>query len=270
MRAEATVEELREALGGPLPEGPTPTRRGRPRARRGCRAGRRRDPERPLLRLRDRRRRAGGARGRLAHVDVGPERGPVRRRAFGGGRRGGRRRGWLAELLGLPEGVSGAFVTGCQMAHVTALAAARHAVLERVGWDVAARRASSARRRSACSRARERHVDVRPRAAAARPRARVLFARSRADDQGADARGRAARALDERDGADDRLRAGRRVNTGAFDPLDGDRRRCEAAGAWLHVDGAFGLWAAAVARASPPHRRGRARRLVGDRRATSG
>ncbi len=46
-------------------------------------------------------------------------------------------RGWLAELLGLPLGVSGAFVTGCQMAHVTALAAARHHVLAQAGWDVA-------------------------------------------------------------------------------------------------------------------------------------
>src|ERR1700683_2176668 len=43
---------------------------------------------------------------------------------------------WTAELLGLPDGVSFAFVTGCQMAHVTALAAARHSVLARTGWDV--------------------------------------------------------------------------------------------------------------------------------------
>src|SRR5205814_3859929 len=43
---------------------------------------------------------------------------------------------WLAELLGLPADVSFGFVTGCQMAHVTALAAARFHVLERVGWDV--------------------------------------------------------------------------------------------------------------------------------------
>ncbi len=43
---------------------------------------------------------------------------------------------WLAELLGIPEGASFAFVTGCQMAHVTCLAAARHAVLERAGWIV--------------------------------------------------------------------------------------------------------------------------------------
>src|ERR1039458_5800861 len=43
---------------------------------------------------------------------------------------------WTAELLGLPDGVSFGFVTGCQMAHVTALAAARHTVFARVGWDV--------------------------------------------------------------------------------------------------------------------------------------
>ena len=43
---------------------------------------------------------------------------------------------WLRELLSLPEGVSAGFVTGCQMAHVTALAAARHHVLQRAGWDV--------------------------------------------------------------------------------------------------------------------------------------
>src|SRR3954454_24005992 len=46
--------------------------------------------------------------------------------------------GWLTELLGLPRDVSVAYVTGCQMAHVTALAAARHHVLAQVGWDVAA------------------------------------------------------------------------------------------------------------------------------------
>ncbi len=46
---------------------------------------------------------------------------------------------WLKELLSIPVSASFAFVTGCQMAHVTCLAAARHAVLERRGWDVGAR-----------------------------------------------------------------------------------------------------------------------------------
>src|SRR5262245_21299846 len=44
--------------------------------------------------------------------------------------------GWLQPLLGLPEGSGGAFVTGAQMANFTCLAAARHAVLDRVGWNV--------------------------------------------------------------------------------------------------------------------------------------
>src|SRR3954447_26822473 len=44
--------------------------------------------------------------------------------------------GWARELLGLPEGLSHGFTTGCQMAHVTGLAVARHAVLARAGWDV--------------------------------------------------------------------------------------------------------------------------------------
>jgi len=43
---------------------------------------------------------------------------------------------WLKDLLGIPASASFSFVTGCQMAHVTGLAAARHAVLERAGWDV--------------------------------------------------------------------------------------------------------------------------------------
>ena len=43
---------------------------------------------------------------------------------------------WLKELLGIPASASFSFVTGCQMAHATCFAAARHAVLERVGWDV--------------------------------------------------------------------------------------------------------------------------------------
>jgi Pyridoxal-dependent decarboxylase conserved domain len=61
--------------------------------------------------------------------------------------------GWLKELLGLPAHASFAFVTGCQMAHATALLAARHHVLEQVGYDVEGT-ASPARRRSPSSRVR--------------------------------------------------------------------------------------------------------------------
>jgi len=54
---------------------------------------------------------------------------------------------WLVALLGLPAGTSVGFTTGCQMAHVTCLAAARHAVLERAGWDVEANGLTGAPRR---------------------------------------------------------------------------------------------------------------------------
>ena len=53
---------------------------------------------------------------------------------------------WLKDLLGLPPAASFALTTGCQMAHVTALAAARHAVLEQRGWDVRERGLAGARR----------------------------------------------------------------------------------------------------------------------------
>jgi glutamate/tyrosine decarboxylase-like PLP-dependent enzyme len=60
---------------------------------------------------------------------------------------------WLAALLGLPETASFAFVTGCQMAHVTCLAAARHSLYRRAGWDLPQRGLAGARRRSASSSA---------------------------------------------------------------------------------------------------------------------
>src|SRR3954469_4342787 len=148
-------------------------------------------------------------------------------------------RRWLAELLGLPADVSVAFVTGCQMAHVTALAAARHHVLAQAGVDLARdglaaappiRVVAGAKRHATLDRALRflgigsAQIDVLP-----------------ADDQGrmdvADLR------------IDDRptivcAQAGE-VNTGAFDDLDAAADAVAGTGAWLHVDGAFGLWAAA-------------------------
>jgi glutamate/tyrosine decarboxylase-like PLP-dependent enzyme len=148
-------------------------------------------------------------------------------------------RGWLAELLGLPAHVSAAFVTGCQMAHVTALAAARHHVLARVGWDVAADGlAGSPPIRVAVGE--KRHVTV--------DRALRLLGigASSIDVVPADDQGR-MRVADLTLGEGPTIvcaQAGE-VNTGAFDPLDELADRAAEAGAWLHVDGAFGLWAAA-------------------------
>jgi glutamate/tyrosine decarboxylase-like PLP-dependent enzyme len=147
---------------------------------------------------------------------------------------------WLAELLGLPAGVSSAFVTGTQMAHVTALAAARFEVLRRTGWDVNARGlAGSPPIRVVVGE--ERHVTV----------DRALRLLGIGADQlvvvPADGQGRIrADALPGLAGGPTILcaQAGN-VNTGAFDPLPVLADAAAESGAWLHVDGAFGLWAAA-------------------------
>jgi glutamate/tyrosine decarboxylase-like PLP-dependent enzyme len=152
-------------------------------------------------------------------------------------------RGWLAELLGLPEDVSVAYVTGCQMAHVTALAAARHHVLAQAGWDVAAQGLAGGPPIRVVVGAK-RHVTV-DRALRLLGIGASSIVPVAADDQGR-MRVDALRA---------ELAAGRgptivcgqagEVNTGAFDPLDEIADAAAEAGAWLHVDGAFGLWAAA-------------------------
>ena len=146
---------------------------------------------------------------------------------------------WLAELLRLPAGVSSAFVTGTQMAHVTALAAARFEVLRRTGWDVNERGLAGSPPIRVVVGA-ERHVTV--------DRALRLLGIGGAQlvVVPADGQGRIrAEALPELGGAPTILcaQAGN-VNTGAFDPLPQLADAATDAGAWLHVDGAFGLWAA--------------------------
>jgi len=153
---------------------------------------------------------------------------------------------WLRELLGLPNGVSAGFVTGCQMAHVTALAAARHHQLERAGWDLARGGLQGAPRIRIFVGA-ERHVTV--------DRAfRFLgLGAEQIEVVAADGQGRmrpdALRAT--LAGATGPIivcaQAGN-VNTGSFDPLEEIADAAQAAGAWLHVDGAFGLWVAASPR----------------------
>ena len=147
-------------------------------------------------------------------------------------------RGWLAELLGLPSGVSGAFVTGCQMAHVTALAAARHHVLAQAGWDVA-RDGLAGSPPIQVVVGEKRHVTI--------DRAlRLLGIGSSslvvvpADDQGR------MRVDELRLTAAPTIVCGQagEVNTGAFDDFNAIADACAETGAWFHVDGAFGLWAA--------------------------
>lgn len=150
-------------------------------------------------------------------------------------------RQWLLELLGLPAGASLGFVTGTQMAHVTGLAAARLHVLEQVGWDVGRDGLTGAPRVTVLRGARG-HVTV--------DRALRLLGLGtptlvESDSQGRMVVGALAQALAASSGPTIVCAQLGEVNTGAMDPLAAIADLCERAGAWLHVDGAFGLWAAA-------------------------
>jgi glutamate/tyrosine decarboxylase-like PLP-dependent enzyme len=156
---------------------------------------------------------------------------------------------WLKEVLGIPLTASFGLTTGCQMAHVTALAAARHRLLSERGWDVETRGLFGA------------------------PPIRVLTGEHRHESLlralrflglGTESVRTVSRSEDgvlnvdslrvELDACEDApvvvvLQAGD-LNAGTFDPFS---RACDVArerGAWVHVDGAFGLWA----QASPSHR----------------
>jgi glutamate/tyrosine decarboxylase-like PLP-dependent enzyme len=156
--------------------------------------------------------------------------------------------GWLKELLGLPAHASFGTVTGSQMAHTTCLAAARHHVLAELAWNVEERGLQGAPPLRLFAGA-HRHVTI-DRAA------RLLGLGTEAiREVPVDAAGRMeppalAAALAAGHGpAIVCLQAGD-VNAGAFDLFDPLCEIAHAAGAWVHVDGAFGLWAAA----SPSHR----------------
>ena len=152
---------------------------------------------------------------------------------------------WLKDLLGIPRSASFAFVSGCQMAHVTCLAAARHALLEERGWDVERRglcgapalRVLASNRHGSVERAVRLlgiggdHVvdlelnenaqitpEVLDAALAAAPDAPTIVV----------------------------LQAGD-LNSGSFDDYRAVIPVAKRYGAWVHVDGAFGLWAGASA-----------------------
>jgi glutamate/tyrosine decarboxylase-like PLP-dependent enzyme len=238
-----SAAELREALGGPLPDGPT-------------------DPEEVVEAL------AAAADGGIVAMPSGRYFGFV----IGGGlpaalaadwltsawdQNAGLYVGgpaasvveqvvheWVCDLLGLPEHASLGLVTGTQMGSVTALAAARFRVLERSGWDVARDGLAGGPDIRVLVGA-QRHVTI--------DRALRLLGLGAPEVVGADAQGRLDVAA-----LRDALREGDRptivcaqageVNTGAFDPFDEIADATAEHSAWLHVDGAFGLWAAASPR----------------------
>ena len=145
---------------------------------------------------------------------------------------------WLLELLGLPAHASFGFVTGGQMANFTGLAAARHHVLKRVGWDVEHDGLNGAPRiRVVVGEKRHGTID----------RAlRMLGLGAPTDVVPVDSNGRMlAEHLRLTDEPTIVCAQAGEVNTGAFDPFDAIAdARDAAANAWIHVDGAFGLWAA--------------------------
>jgi glutamate/tyrosine decarboxylase-like PLP-dependent enzyme len=151
---------------------------------------------------------------------------------------------WLKSLFGLPEQASFAFVTGCQMAHVTCLAAARHQILERAGWDVERDGLSGAPPIRILT-STEQHATV-PRAARLLGLGTGCIDTLPCDDEGrlrADAIEAALKARADKPTIVV-LQAGD-LNRGAFDDFRTLIPIAHQQGAWVHIDGAFGLWCAA-------------------------
>ena len=154
---------------------------------------------------------------------------------------------WIKELLGLPAAASFAFVTGCQAAHTVCLAAARNALLGRLGWDVEQRGLFAAPPVRILTSS-ERHGTV-------KRAVRLLgLGLDQIHDLPADDQGRLTPSVLEQALARDAdapaiviLQAGD-INIGAYDPFAELIPIARRHRAWVHVDGAFGLWAAASPR----------------------
>ncbi len=147
--------------------------------------------------------------------------------------------GWLLDLFGLSPDCAGAFVTGATVANFTALAAARHAVLAHAGWNVEADGLFGAPPVTVVV-GEEAHVSL------FKALGMLGFGRNRVLRVPVDGQGRMRfDRLPELSGpAIICVQAGN-VNSGAFDPISEICGRAHQMGAWVHVDGAFGLWAAA-------------------------
>jgi glutamate/tyrosine decarboxylase-like PLP-dependent enzyme len=147
--------------------------------------------------------------------------------------------GWAGEVLGLPSEAYGAFVTGTSMGNFTGLAAARHAVLSKMGWDVEARGLFGAPEVTVIVGA-EVHITL------IRALGLLGLGRDRVVTVPVDGQGRMRPdALPPLNGPTIVCLQAGNVNTGAFDPAGEICAIAHEAGAWVHVDGAFGLWAAA-------------------------
>jgi glutamate/tyrosine decarboxylase-like PLP-dependent enzyme len=151
--------------------------------------------------------------------------------------------GWIREIVGLPPSWNGGFVTGCQMANFTGIVAARHRLLKQAGWDVEADGLIGAPPVEVIV-GDEAHYTIFMALRLAGFGA-VTPVRVPTDGQGRMRADALASILRARSGPCLVCAQAGNVNTGAFDPIADIADAVKSRGAWLHVDGAFGLWAAA-------------------------
>lgn len=146
---------------------------------------------------------------------------------------------WLAELLGLPSGTAAGFVSGTSTATACGLAAGRNEILSRLGWDVNSKGLFGAPSFRVVI-GEEAHASV------FKALAFLGLGKDRVEKVPVDDQGRMlANKMPELDEHTLVIVQAGNVNSGAFDPMDEICSRARQAGAWVHVDGAFGLWAAA-------------------------
>lgn len=149
---------------------------------------------------------------------------------------------WLVDLLGLPQGTAAGFVSGSATAITCGLAAARDTLLARQGWDV---------KRQGLRHSPPLRVLLGEQAHSTVYRALSLlgFGRDEIETIPCDGQGRLIAAeMPEMDDKTLFIAQAGNVNSGCFDPLDDSCDRANRAGAWVHIDGAFGIWAAASGR----------------------
>jgi glutamate/tyrosine decarboxylase-like PLP-dependent enzyme len=152
---------------------------------------------------------------------------------------------WLLEILGLPSQSAGAFVTGATIANFTALAAARHRVLANAGWDVEEQGMIGAPPVTVLV-GEEAHSTL------FKSLGLLGFGRATLKRIPVDGQGRMrADQLPPLHGPTILCTQAGNINTGAFDPIGEVCDRVKGSGAWVHVDGAFGLWARASRQLAP-------------------
>ena len=151
---------------------------------------------------------------------------------------------WILDLLGLPSEASVGFVTGGQMANFTTLAAARFEVLRRVGWDVNKRGLPGAPAVTIVT-SQESHITI-FRSLRYLGLGTSSVVRVETDDQGRMLADKLAETLRTVSGPLIVCSQAGNVNSGACDPLSEIADIVHEKNGWLHIDGAFGLWAAAA------------------------